>query len=67
MQILKLYFFISLTVSAFIDGIYLIFWNFEALVFLRLLIAGLLLGVPLFIIYYLKYGEKLNELFRQGE
>lgn len=47
-------------------GIYLVL-DSDVLVILRLVIAGLLLGYPVFIIYFLKYGEKLNELLKRSE
>lgn len=58
---IKLYLFFSSFMIALLNGVYLVFWDFNIQSLIRLLVAGLLLGYPLFTIYYLKYGDKLNE------
>lgn len=63
---IKLYLFFSSIIACLLIGIYLVL-DSDVLVILRLVIAGLLLGYPVFIIYFLKYGEKLNELLKRSE
>ena len=63
---IKLYLFFSSMIACLLVGIYLVL-DSDVLVILRLVIAGLLLGYPVFIIYFLKYGEKLNELLKRSE
>lgn len=58
---LKLYLFFSSFMITLLNGVYLVFWEFHLQSLIRLLVAGLLLGYPFFTIFYLKYGDKINE------